>query len=123
MSGQLSVKALIFQYSLDSDTWLDLARVEGEGKQREILYYTMDLSEIPEGPLFIKAVVEDAAGNFSTPKIVKFEVDRTKPSKPTNFIMTPTEGYMDISWNLNSESDILGYRLYRADREGGPLKS
>ncbi len=118
----LSVKALIFQYSLDSDTWLDLARVEGEGKQREILYYTMDLSEIPEGPLFIKAVVEDAAGNFSTPKIVKFEVDRTKPSKPTNFIMTPTEGYMDISWNLNSESDILGYRLYRADREGGPFE-
>jgi hypothetical protein len=46
------------------------------------------------------------------------------PSVPTQVIVTPvpaepgTPPHMDLSWNINPETDLAGYNIYRSDQAG-----
>ncbi len=52
--------------------------------------------------------------------------DTFAPATPENIAATatPSNGsvaaHVDLSWAINSESDLLGYNVYRSDTEGGP---
>ena len=115
------ITALAVWYSTDNQkTWSELVRISAKGGKEETVEYTVDLSGFPEGTLYLKAVLEDAAGNQSQPRIIGYEVDKTKPSVPSGFTVTPTGGYMDFSWNLNPETDVAAYCLYKSESPDGP---
>jgi hypothetical protein len=66
----------------------------------------------------------------SDPLILK-PVDTFPPSVPQGVVAaaienpetTPPSMEVDLSWSINSEQDLAGYRVYRSEREGerGPL--
>lgn len=42
-------------------------------------------------------------------------VDTTPPSAPTGVTIIEGSGYLDLRWNPNTESDILGYEVWREE--------
>jgi len=119
-TDNLGVAAFILWYSTDRVNWSEPERINAGGKQEEVVIKDVDLSVYPEGKLYIRVAAEDTAGNVSAQKIVEYVVDRTKPSMPSGFTVTPTGGYMDIRWDPNPENDIKAYMLYRAESPDGP---
>jgi hypothetical protein len=85
--------------------------------------------------VYIVRSVTTAAGNQlessdSDPLILK-PADTFPPSTPQSVVAaavenpetTPPSLEVDVSWSINSEQDLAGYRVYRSEREGekGPL--
>ncbi|HPQ20045.1 MAG TPA: fibronectin type III domain-containing protein, partial [bacterium] len=46
--------------------------------------------------------------------IAKVSVDTTPPAAPQNVTPTAGNGYIDLVWTPNSESDLTGYNVYRS---------
>lgn len=46
--------------------------------------------------------------------------DTIPPAAPTNLIGTPTDGGAMLSWDANSEPDLMEYVIYRGTTSGGP---
>jgi hypothetical protein len=85
--------------------------------------------------VYVVRSVTTAAGNElessdSDPLILR-PVDTFPPSAPQSVVAaavenpenTPPSLEVDVSWSINSEQDLAGYRVYRSEREGekGPL--
>lgn len=45
----------------------------------------------------------------------------TLPAMPTALTATPSASGVAFEWNDNSEADLVGYNVYRADSKGGPF--
>ena len=80
--------------------------------------------------VYIVRSVTTAAGNElessdSDPLILK-PADTFPPSTPQSVVAaavenpetTPPSLEVDVSWSINSEQDLAGYRVYRSEREG-----
>jgi hypothetical protein len=60
--------------------------------------------------------------------VVKLQVTSTPgdqtsngdPSIPGGLVATPGDGEVSLDWDDNSEADLEGYNVYRADIDGGP---
>ena len=46
--------------------------------------------------------------------------DTTPPAAPAGLFAASGEGFVDLTWNANSENDLQGYYVYRATSSGGP---
>ncbi|UCE39148.1 MAG: right-handed parallel beta-helix repeat-containing protein [Thermoplasmata archaeon] len=48
--------------------------------------------------------------------------DIMAPAEPTGLVVTlgPTQDSLNLTWDLNSESDMAGYFIYRSEMPGGP---
>jgi subtilase family serine protease len=63
--------------------------------------------------------ITDAAGNVSKPAQVIVSHD-TAPLAPTGLVATVTDHHVDVTWNANTEDNLLGYRLFRRGHEVWP---
>ena len=40
---------------------------------------------------------------------------------PKGLVLTPGVGWLALTWSANTESDLIGYKVLRSDRSGGPF--
>ncbi|MBQ3584404.1 MAG: hypothetical protein IJA27_06795, partial [Lachnospiraceae bacterium] len=86
VSDNYAISKGVFSYSLDGADFITLAEVAAGGKSSETISYTMDLSELPEGEVYIRFEAYDAAGNKNallkdgSDVIATYQIDRTPPA-------------------------------------------
>jgi hypothetical protein len=72
---------------------------------------------------FFAIRAEDDNGNLAViSNVVQWDwtFDTAPPAAPTGLSATRAGGSVQVTWNANSESDLLGYSVYRATVSGGP---
>jgi len=71
---------------------------------------------LPEGAVFsIKLEAEDINGNIGTDQVT-VSVDNMPPAVPTGLVAVPNGSDVNLTWNANTEPDLLGYLVFRNDR-------
>jgi len=72
---------------------------------------------VQSGSYYIYAKIQDAvnASEYTYSKGKIEIVNPWAPQTPTNFLATPGDGEVSLSWDTNPETDINGYRVYLSD--------
>ncbi|WP_444998446.1 CARDB domain-containing protein [Aliikangiella sp. IMCC44359] len=71
---------------------------------------------LQEGSLWrILLEAEDLSGNVLFDE-VNVTIDNQAPAQPTGLSLSTLDAKVTLSWNANSETDLLGYLIYRNDR-------
>lgn len=87
--------------------------------------YTWDTSNIQNGDYYIYAIVDDDCNDpviaWATGKITVQNL--AAPAVPQGLAAEAINGYLNISWNPNSEADLEGYRIYLLDAQDQPMES
>lgn len=131
--GQASAEVRI--ESVPSGTVVYLRRVEmgqpGTSLQEEVvelapgtyrLVLRADASDATNG---IEEIVGSvAASTFDIVGTISGlgELDTTPPASPTGLNAVAGNQVVNLSWNVNEESDLAGYRLRRSTTSGGPYE-
>ena len=114
----IGIKELKLRYSYDSaeeKTWTDLKTISSSTKKAsETLKHTFDVSELPEGEIYIEAVVSDTSGNVSAECINKYKIDHTAPYAITDLIADGSNGNVHLTWSVNDD-DIKSFEIYRCE--------
>jgi len=120
-----AVKA-VFEYSLDEETWHDLAVVEKTAATTNTFKYTWDVSEIREGKVYVRVRAYDAAGNENVYVNEKneiltncYQIDRTAADAITDLKAEGCAGYVSLTWTAPKAEDVAYYKIYRADETSG----
>ncbi|MHA1271495.1 MAG: hypothetical protein ACTSPY_17010 [Candidatus Helarchaeota archaeon] len=74
-----------------------------------------NISHISDAIYMISVKAWDDIGHSSTTWI-KFRVDNTAPSSPTNFDYDLTQNTVNLTWDYSVDSDIKYYRIYRNNK-------
>ena len=75
----------------------------------------ISLTKVMEGNVYIDVLNAKTAGNATMnpyTNAVNFTLDVTPPDMPTGLAYNLDGEQIDLSWDANSESDLLGYNLY-----------
>ena len=116
-----AVKA-VFEYSLDEKEWKKLTEVEKTPAKTNVFAYDWDVSELPEGTVYVRVQAYDEAGSenaFEEGILTNsYQIDRTAPSAINDLKAEGLEGYVSLQWTAPKEKDISHYRIYRAEEEG-----
>ncbi|MDR0885016.1 MAG: InlB B-repeat-containing protein [Clostridiales Family XIII bacterium] len=123
-ADEYQVKSIKLQTSTDGTNWSDIFTQQySDIQKKRQLSYLLDVANVAEGPLYIRAVASDAAGNESdtTEKapFVQHQIDRTPPNAPAAVTASGLNGYIEIAWYNNSEEDLNAYAIYRAESTDG----
>ena len=124
----------VIAWEFDSSQERMLSHFELMRSDRDKGHYEVILSDIPAEArktvqtitkptnyLKIAAVGKDGSRKLSLPVLVQ-TIDSVPPMVPTGLIgEIDTTGVVRLRWNANKDADILGYRLYRSDIDGGHL--
>ena len=65
----------------------------------------------------VEAVVKTANGEVESelsPELTFVPKDEFPPAVPSGLMSVPTTGSIELTWDRNTESDLAGYRIYRA---------
>jgi hypothetical protein len=78
-------------------------------------------SELADGTYEWRARASDPlqAGPWSATARFEVRVD-VPPAAPTGLNATPGDRHVVLTWNASPETDVTGYRVYRATASGGP---
>jgi hypothetical protein len=77
-------------------------------------YVVRALSLLPGDPSLNNAIESDTTTLVYTPK------DAFPPAEPTPITIASIAGIVSLYWPLNSEPDVVGYNIYRAEDENAP---
>jgi YD repeat-containing protein len=114
----IAVQKLILRYSYDQGddkNWTDLAAVTTEVPlSSKTLTYSFDVSKMPEGEIFIEAVLYDKAGLSSEPCVSNYKIDRTPPAKISDLTAAGNSGNAHLTWTV-TDSDVTRFEIYRAE--------
>lgn len=123
VSDNIGASKVSYSYSYDKINWTLLTTVSANSIQTtNNFFYSLDTSIIHEGNVYIKVVAYDEAGNSSTVNgedvCITYIIDRTAPAKVGQLVAKGMSGYVSLTWNQGKETDIAGYRIYRAEEHG-----
>lgn len=77
----------------------------------------LDKSPLPTGYYRLQAYGQDGTGPLSTPKMVQV-IDSIPPAVPINLeAKVDSLGHVALKWQPNTDADILGYRVFRANEK------
>ena len=121
---ECGIAAIIIQTATDLTEWTDLSEKTYSTLQESRTYsYTVDMSVYAEGSVYLRAVAVDGSGNRSDESVLapytEYIIDRTAPAVPTGVAATGKNGYITVSWEQGTESDLGTYSVYRASSENG----
>ncbi|MCQ4672836.1 leucine-rich repeat protein [Lactonifactor longoviformis] len=113
------VASIEIQISSDRRNWEKVSRTDFAGSNPvETAAYELDISKRAEGPLYIRAVAADRAGNqgdtSSQAPYVEYISDRTAPGVPQGLTAVSGTGYIEVTWEMGEDPDLDDYRIYRA---------
>ena len=98
-----------------NSTDLQLLRQSPVQKQGESLA-EWNTVVLPEGAVFtLRLEADDINGNTAVHQL-NVTIDNLPPAAPTGLVAVATGANVALTWNANSESDLLGYLLYRDER-------
>ena len=121
---EYNVASLTLQASRDGTQWEDIytETYENTSKTRT-MEYSLGLGEYEEGELYIRGIAMDTAENISDTSneapYVQHMVDKTPPEAPSGVKAEGHSGYIEISWEQGTETDLNTYNVYRSETEGG----
>ena len=114
------------QSSTDKKNWTTVKSFNAEHNKKEQTFnYTLDVSAMNEGELYIRVVAKDTAGNSSIDKdtdILTYHVDRTPSAVPANVTASSDTDYAVISWSAPDDESVVGFNLMRSDKKDGDYK-
>lgn len=117
-ADNIGIDSLKLRYSYDSSeekTWTDLKEITAEKKNAsETFTYIFDVSEMPEGEVYVEAEVTDTSGNSGEVCINKFRIDRAAPNAITDLNADGGSGSVHLTWTV-SDNDIKSFEIYRCD--------
>lgn len=121
-ADNIGIKNMKLRYSYDSSDekkWTELASVDASGISTDkTLSYKFDVSELPEGEIYLEAVVSDTSGNQSEPCINKYKIDRTAPNAINDLNADGSGGSVHLTWTVSND-DIKSFEIYRCEDEKG----
>lgn len=122
------VVKLILESSRDAKNWTQFAAFDSFTPHSTVtVNYSMDVSEISAGSLYIRALAYDASGNTSdsgeTAPYVEYMIDHTPPAAPAGVALSPQVGYIEVRWLQNLDPDLAGYNVWRSESEAGEYAS
>ncbi|MDR0468812.1 MAG: PKD domain-containing protein, partial [Peptococcaceae bacterium] len=114
-----AVKSLDIQVSTDKTNWVSVFAAEYSTPQKkQTASYAIDLMTYSEGPIFVRAIAVDYAGNISdsssSAPFVQYIIDRTPPAAPTGVQAAGRNGSIEVSWLKGTEKDLWCYSVYRS---------
>lgn len=115
--GNADIQSFELRQSVSVDSTFTVAIANIKPTERTINYKT----PLPEGYLTIAAIPHKGEAAVSFPHLLQME-DTIPPAAPkglTGFV--DTLGVVHLSWELNSETDFYGYRIYRGQTKGEEL--
>ncbi|MBI3562427.1 MAG: PD40 domain-containing protein [Gammaproteobacteria bacterium] len=83
--------------------------------QSDVLFQWNTLGLVEGAGYIITLETEDINGNVGTDQ-ASVVIDNLPPAAPTGLVATPTAANVQLNWNPNSETDLLGYLVFRNGR-------
>ncbi|WP_036943057.1 S-layer homology domain-containing protein [Pseudobacteroides cellulosolvens] len=120
----VGVKSITIQESMDGAVWEDVTSVSMSYINKiSTVNYNLDVSEIREGPYYIRAIAADTSGNNSNStgaaSYNQYIIDRTAPQKVSDVSVSSTVDYIELKWGMNSEPYVKGFDVLRAESING----
>lgn len=121
---EYNVASLTLQVSRDGARWEDIYTETYENiSKTRTMTYCLGLGEYEEGALYVRGIAMDTAENISDTSneapYVQHMVDKTPPEPPAGVTAEGHSGYIEISWEQGTETDLNTYNVYRSETEGG----
>ena len=118
------VKTIEIQVSTDLSSWATISTKTYTTRTYKQTYNcTIGLNRCAEGSLFVRAIATDFTGNVSdttdTAPYTEYIVDKTAPKAPTGVSANGNDGYITVSWNMGSETDLGKYFVYKSTSLNG----
>ncbi|MCM1499074.1 MAG: PKD domain-containing protein [Clostridium sp.] len=113
----IALAEMTVEYSVDRENWTPLTQfVFEEAKKEQRAAYSVDLTDIGEGDIYLRAYCKDTAGNEGDREQVLLQciVDKTAPQTVDKLTAEGEGGSIHLLWNEPVDNDVAGYRIYRS---------
>ena len=122
-SDNILLSKIVLSYSADGSNFTDITTVSLSDERSNYSYSFEWVPTGTSGSVIVRATAYDECNNSAYAER-KITVDADAPDDVSDFAVTSTSSYIQLSWSygsLTSESDFSTFRIYRAESEDGPF--